>query len=452
MKRTKLNNNVESSDNVRSNRRAIATSLGITYNGDRDLYAALGYKKLLTIEDYASMYSRGEVAAALINKPTGKTWKGELHIQAITDDPQKKDQLKERYGALSKELKLKDAFLRLDRLSTLGEYGILFLGFNDVGKSTEIKLHQPVRPFSGLQLLYVSPYGQDKVTINAYDTDVFSSRYGLPLTYNILQDQGNSLLVHYSRVIHVTGERLDSEVLGIPYLQRVFNRIQDIEKIAGSDAEAYYRNVRPGFSGKADENHELDSSGQTATSLENQMKEYDHNLRRVILTEGIDLNPLSQSMADPYNHIKIQLQLISAYTEIPNRILMGSEVADVSSTQDRNNWLDFIEDRRSEFAEPQIVRPFVDRLMSYQILPKMPYQVVWPDLYVTSESDKVDLATKKVNILTTYANSIDAQTIVPPSIFLRLFMAMDEADLISVEEELRLLLDSTPTMEDEDDV
>ena len=45
-----------------------ANSLGMTYNGDRDIYKALGYPININYKDYASRYIRQDMAKAIIEK------------------------------------------------------------------------------------------------------------------------------------------------------------------------------------------------------------------------------------------------------------------------------------------------------------------------------------------------------------------------------------------------
>ena len=69
---------------------------------------------------------------------------------------------------------------------------------------------------------------------------------------------------------------------------------------------------------------------------------------------------------------------------MPDPVLvdLASEIGQLASTQDRDNWLSLVIGRRTEFAEPCIIRPFVDRCIEYGVLPatKDDYSVKWEDL------------------------------------------------------------------------
>jgi len=139
-------------------------ALGYAYGGDRDVYTALGYTKELTYADYNAKYQRNEMASAVIDRPVHKTWKGNVGVVAMTEDDEGEDSTwNEASRKLWKDLKLKNIFIRADKLSQLGEYGVLMMGFSDVTKVEEFK--QAVDVSDKLELLYVKPYQQESAQI-----------------------------------------------------------------------------------------------------------------------------------------------------------------------------------------------------------------------------------------------------------------------------------------------
>lgn len=406
------------------NRLALAYQFGMQYNGDRNLYEALGYPKDLTFEKYFAQYARQDIAAAIINRPVQASWKGDVNVINADD---KSETLKKAWQKLYKELKLKNKLSRTDKLSCIGQYGIMLLGFND---RPSIEWKNPVTKSPTLKLAYVTPYSEASATIVSYETDGKNPRYGLPLIYEITRSNNTSttsLRVHWSRVIHVTGDTLESDVLGIPTLQNVYNRLMDLEKLVGGSAEMFWRNARPGFSGKVDPETTLDA-GATA-DLERQMKAYEHNMRRFIFASGIDINSLSQAVSDPEKHVDVQIQMISAVTGIPKRILTGSEIGELASTQDRNSWISYVTNRREEYCQEQIIIPMVDRLMEYGILPKQEYVVEWPDLSIVSDKDKADVGKVRAEILNLYAGNPAIQEVMPPDMFFKHLMSFTDSQI-----------------------
>jgi hypothetical protein len=410
--------------------------MGQQYGGDRDLWQALGYKEELTYEDYAAKYERNEMAKAVINRPVEATWRGEFGVQESSEDNE--TALEKDWDALTDQIKIKQAFVRLDKLASLGNYGVLLLGLDDVKKKEDS--NKPVDK-GARKLLYVKPFSEGSADILSYETNPSNPRYGLPLTYQLTLSEpgGNTtttMIVHYTRIIHVTGELLESEYEGTPELEVIFNRLDDLEKLVGGSAEMFWRGARPGYQGKVDPEYQMTATAEQ--DLKDQIDEYEHNLRRILVNTGISLDELAAQVSDPANHVDVQIQMISAVTGIPKRILVGSERGELASSQDVDAWLSLIKSRREEYAEIQIVRPFVDKCIEYKILSpaKEKYVVVWEDLFAQSEKDKAEIGKTRSLSLQAYSASPTAESIVPSDAFYRFFLGLDE-DAIELIQEMK---------------
>jgi hypothetical protein len=417
---------------VLATRMAYASRLGIQYEGKRNLYEALGYTETLTTQMFYSQFKRQDIANAIINRPVKATWKGDLAIAEM--DKANETKLEETWKELVKTLSLKAVFSRVDRLTGLGRFGILLLGFDDVANREQFRL-----PVNGTKrnLLYVKALGEKDVTINTYVTDTNDPRFGKPQEYNVnlINPTGDSytINVHYTRVIHIVDEPLDNDTFGTPRLEVVFNRLQDLEKIVGGSGEMFWRGARPGYQGKVDPDFVMGEAERG--DLDEQIDEYEHNLRRMFVNEGVELKGLETQISDPTAHVDIQLQMISAVTNIPKRILTGSERAALSSTEDADEWNSFIQERRDNFAEPSIVRAFVDVCLKYGILPKPTggeYSVIWSDLFAQSELEQTTIGKTRAEALRAYGSDPIAQSIVPPKAFFEFFLGLkqDQIDLI----------------------
>jgi len=409
--------------------RALYSSrLGLGYGTDRNLYQALGYPLEILYSDYVARYERQDIAAAVIDRPVNATWRGDVMIMEADDD--KETALEKAWKDLNTTLGLKSRFVRLDKLAGIGSYGVLVLGLDDVKKKED-----SARPVRGKdrKLMYVKPLGQENAKISTWETKVGNRRYGMPLLYDVTisdpsNNQTSQVKVHHSRIIHVVDGLLESEIEGTPRMQPIYNRLMDLEKLVGGDAEMFWRGARPGYHGKADKDFGIDAS--TKGGLKDQLDEFEHNLRRIFVSEGIELKSLAQQIADPANHVDIQIQMISAKTGIPKRILTGSERGELSSAQDRDEWMSYVQSRREEYAEPQIIRPFVDRCIEYGILPPASetgeYSTKWNDLFAISEKERVEIGKGRAEALSKYASSPVGEAVMPPEAFLRECMGFDE--------------------------
>jgi len=308
-------------------------------------------------------------------------------------------------------------------------------------------------PQTNLQLKYVVPYGEDKVQIVEWVTDAKNERYGMPLIYSVSQTTETGALtvlrVHYSRVLHITGEKLDSETYGVPVLQRVFNRLMDIEKLVGGSAEMFWRGARPGYAGKVDKDYTPTAEDEAALGVK--LKEYENNLRRILIAEGVDFHALEQQIADPQNPLDVQMQMIAAITGIPKRILMGSELGELASTQDRNSWISYVTTRREEYAEGQIVEPFVDMLMELGVLPKQDYQVEWPDLASVSDKDKAEVGAILSKTIAEYASQPMAQEVMPLKSFMKYILKLSDEQVEAIKQDREEALRELDIPEEEEE-
>jgi len=409
-------------------RMMLATQMGLQYGGDRDIYQALGYKTELVFEDYYNKYLRQDIAKAIIDRPIKSTWQGPL---LLLESQQAEDtEFEKAWIELDRELGMKSRFARVDKLTSIGRYGLLLLGLDDVKKTDDFI--KPVSTTGEKELLYVKSFGEKTAGYEGieFEIDPRNPRYGLPKIYTLqIQDVATKSLstikVHHTRVIHITQDNLESEVFGTPTLEAVFNRLYDLEKLIGGDAEMFWRGARPGYTGKLDPEYKMDE--QTKKELKEQIDEYENNLRRILINEGVDLQALAQQIADPSGHVDVVIQMISAVTGIPKRVLTGSERGELASTQDTSEWKEYVQARREDHAEPHIVRPFIDRLIELKLLPEPAedYMVKWSELYSQSEKSKVEIGKGRANALREYTSNPIAMEVIPPDIFNEFFLGFD---------------------------
>ena len=402
-------------------RMALASKMGVQYAGDRDIYAALGYAKEVTYRDCKAQFLRNDIAKAVIDRPAKATWQGDLQVSEPSDADETPFELEWR--RMVKEHRLKYKFSRADVMTCIGRYGVLMLGLDDVYKKEDHLL-----PAEGKRkLMYVRPLGEESARVSVTNTDTTDERYGLPEVYEVTIGK-DTLKVHHTRIVHIVHDKLESDVYGTPVLECVFNRLQDLEKLVGASAEMFWRGARPGYQGKVDEGFSLDE--QTRKALGDQVEEFEHNLRRIFVNEGIKLEALASQVADPSHHVDVQIQMISAATGIPKRILTGSERGELASSQDVGEWNKLIQSRRQEYAETQIVRPFIDRCQELGILPETDeYAVVWSDLHTVSDKDRAEVGRIRAAALKEYSAEPLAADIIPPAAFMEFMLGLDQEQI-----------------------
>ena len=411
-----------------TNRLGIASKMGKqTYGGARDVFQALGYPNELNFRDYYyPRYKRQDIAKAVIDRPVKASWKGAIIVAENAKDGE--TAFEKGWKELDAKFKLKTILQRADKLTGLGKYSIILFGMSDCKKPEDYQKKVP----NGAKLVWLKPLSEATAVIESFDQNVLSDRFGLPEFYNVTTTSGNktnitlTIKVHYSRVLHLVEDILEDEVNGTPRLESVFNRLIDLEKLVGGDAEMFWRGARPGYTGTVSENYSMTPDALAA--LQTQIDEFEHHLRRVLVNEGVSYDALAQQIADPKNHVDVQIQMISAVTGIPKRILVGSERGELSSAQDKQEWISYVSARREEQNEPMILRPFIDKCIELKIIPSPAdkYYIVWDKLFSLSDKEKVDVGKIRAEAIKAFTANPVAMEFFPMKVFLEYIMGMDE--------------------------
>lgn len=370
-----------------ANRLGLAIRAGITYDGKRDLNKILGYKDELLPEDYWARYKRDGVAARIVETFPEATWRGGGEVWE-DQDPSAFTTFEKAYTDLAERLSVWTFFERVDVLAGLGHYAVLFLGADDGAD-----FYNPLEKLKPEGLRYLTPYSEQDAVISKFDTDPQSERFGLPELYQItmlrnvpgarISSSGVTKVVHWSRVIHVADGLLDSHIWGTPRLERVWNRLDDLEKVVGGGAEAFWLRANQGLQLNIDPNFKFNPAEKDGAlaKFNEELEKYEHGITRILKTRGVEAKTLGSDVANFANPVQALFDILSAATGIPQRILMGAERGELASSQDQSNFDDAVENRRASYAHPTIVKPFVERLIELGALPKpKEFFTKWPEI------------------------------------------------------------------------
>lgn len=372
-------------------RSGFASAQGLlSFNGNRDVSRALGYALNITPEEYLFRYERNGLAARVVECKPEATWVDEMEL-VEDEDPDVLTQFEEIWNELESRLHVTAAFQKLDILAGVGCYGVLFLGL----PGTDLSVPAPDR-YRPEDIVYLVPYSEVKAPIVAYETDPSNERYGLPTIYELslvgTSGRTKKTRVHHSRVLHIADGKLDSRYLGQPRLKRVWNDFDNADKVLGAGAEAYWQRANPGLFGTVAADTVL--KPEDAEELDQQMDEYIHQQRKQILARGVEFDLKGSNVSDFSNPLDAIITVIAGSTGIPKRILVGSEMGELASTQDASNWEKKIALRRTQYAEPEVIRPFVQKLIDAGALPDVEYQVRWPERQTMDDNQRADVAVK----------------------------------------------------------
>lgn len=398
---------------IMQSRSALAAKGGFSFGTDRDMYKTLGYKRELSFVDYFARYTRDNIAGRIVDAPAKATWRLPPQIVLDRENPKKTnrqiDKFNRVWSTLCTRLNVMSSLERVDRLAGIGRYGSLLIGTRG-----ESKLDQPLPRVDGPQdIIYLSAFNENSAKVIEVESDPASPRFGRPSMYNLslasdLTGLGfkRSIIArtHWSRIIHVAEDMLEDEVFGRPRLERVWNLMDDLAKVTGGSAEAFWLVANRGMEARIDPEAVLDPADEEA--LEDEIQEYMDGLRRFVKTQGVELHPLGADQVDPRGVFSVLMALISGTTGIPQRILSGSERGQLASVQDRNNWNERVKERQLSFAEPVILKPFIHRLIDINALPSLPkiYSTFWPPLEVMTDQEKAELAARIAQAVVNISN------------------------------------------------
>jgi uncharacterized protein len=390
-------------------RMQFARRAGITFGGKRDIYSTLGYKRGLGFDDFNDRYIRGDIAARIIEAKPEATWRG--GVEVIEDDKSEEyTTFETAFADLDRRLNIWPTLAQTDVLAGIGRYAVILIGAPGNLETPLGKLRGPD------DVLYLQPYAENDASVsqNELITRSDNPRYGLPEYYHMkrLAALGETAVpekkVHWTRIVHVKDGALDNNLLGKPRLERVWNRLDDLDKIAGGGSEAFWLRSHQGFQFDLDKDAKL--SPEKEKEMAEEVDKFVNEIQRSVLTKGVTMNRTGSDVADISGPIMAIVSLISAATGIPVRILMGSERGELASTQDRDNWYDRITDRRVQYAHPFVIRPFTDRLIDHGGLPKpTKWETRWPDPRSVDDSVRADLTVK-----ITKANQQQGEVIITP--------------------------------------
>ncbi len=403
----------------------------------------------VSLEQYKEEFDHNGLAARIVGILPEECWKSDPEVNE-TDDVDEETPWEEKWKDIVEEHNLYSYMERVDVESRVGRFAVLLVGVDD-----GLPLSQPVgmsvakapnpslikvmpEPSKELNITYLRVFGEPQAKITKLDSDELSPRFGQPVEYSIdFTDPAtfagavsattvgttNTKIVHWSRVVHVVDGKTSCEILGRPAQQRTWDRQLDITKIIGSDAQGFWTGAFPGLSIETTP----ESQGNVdVNDAKEQIDKYMNRLQRYLALDGLQANSLTTQVVDPIPHVDVQMDMISLSIGVPKRILLGSEVGELASTQDRETWDNRVLKRCNKHCTPAIVRPTVNLFMAIGVMPKLPkYVVEWPPRNEPSDDDAAGTAMKWMQALNFYSAG-DADLVVPPKEALIEFFGMSK--------------------------
>ena len=395
---------------------SITRWLGSQYDGNRDIYDVLGYDDLDTessLEKFRAKYNRQDIAKRIIDAFPEETWK---KPPKVVDDGETDSEFETQVNRLLKN-EVTAYFRRLDRAQRLGEYGVMMVGYAD-GQD----LDQPVQESalsSPDDIAFYNVFPQEQVEnwilgkeTDGEESDPTHPRFNKPVYYTLdfgdidAESQDDDFKeVHYTRVpLHPAEGALETDLKGTPALKPVYNRLQDREKVIGASAEMFYTGADRKIIANVKDDFALEQYSDTGEreDFQDQLTRLINDMQQSMVGTGMEYEVISGQEVNPQGVIDTIDSSIAAAIGMPKNKLQGNEMGERSTTQDRLNWFDNIKSRQSNFSIPNFVRPFINTLIEYGILPSPngeDYAVKFPDLVEQTEADKAEIQSQRASAL-----------------------------------------------------
>jgi hypothetical protein len=288
------------------------------------------------------------------------------------------------------------------------------------------------------KLLFLRSFDESLVQIVRYEWNIRNPRFGQPVMYRITLNDPRELhsgiglpmatvFVHWSRVIHICDRQPNAGsgvIFSPPAARPVLNRIQDLQKLYGGSAEMYWRGA---FYGLSLETHpQLGGEVDISPTLKDDMEQYMNGLQRYLALTGMSAKTLAPTVVSPSAHIDKYIEAICIQLAIPKRVFMGSERGELASGQDDSKWNDEVRAYQRGSLTPNLICPFVNRLIVMGVLPEPEgYSVAWPPVESDSAKDKATVALTLTQALAAYTQG-GVEAIMQPPDFLTRICQMDD--------------------------
>jgi hypothetical protein len=448
-------------DNVMTQRQQLISRY---FDPRRKIEDECGYPDLRTVtpQHYKDLYDGDPIGGRVVELMPLESWQVTPSVFE-DEDPDVETEFEAAWLEIGKNLRGRSWYqdeegnavwewlIRADIDCGIGHFGILLIGIDDGKPLSEpadgveqamLKAKAPVAK-KGTKLLYLRSFDESQITVQQWDTDPKSLRYGQPIMYSVTLWNPESTMasssmpptgtfsVHWTRAIHLTSGEGSNEVVGLPRLQSVLYPVLDIRKVAGGSAEMYWKGAFPGISIETHPQLGGDVKINKAI-IRTQMEQYFNGLQRYLGLMGVSAKTLSPMVVDPTAQIKVQLERICIRKACPVRVFIGSERGELASSQDDSAWNDRLRQQQTRRNTPRIICPTINRLIMMGVLPEPKgYSTIWPDLESLSDMDQAEIAVKRTGALAQFVQSGSESAMSLADFFTRILnMGIEEAQSI----------------------
>ena len=369
-------------------RRQFSGILGESSDGERDIYNNFKYPKQVSFQSCYWLARRNGIANRIVFGLARSSWRNGFSLKYNGEKVESAElaQIKARFT---------QAIERADILNRMGRFSVLLVGVPD-----GLELSKPIGTFSKSQIgdVYFQPYSYDGIEIASYESDPTNPRFQLPKTYQLtIRQRGTSkdintkvLIVHWSRLIHICENSLDSDIEGMAALEPVYNRILDWEKVVGGTSEGVYQNANTPISLEIDPEFASNATKDQREALEEEADKWTNRFKKFIKLAGTKAKAIIVPIHDPTGQANTLIKEISAYTGIPARVLTGEGAGQLAGAEDRLAYNTIVREREEFFCSPLISR-FIEIMTACGVFDFEYDKIDWNEAESATEKEKAEV-------------------------------------------------------------
>jgi hypothetical protein len=362
-------------------KRAAADSAIIGYGSAIDiprtsLAKAGKFGEVITAQALTFAVRREPVAKRLVMDIAGDIydkWFKALPIKAEKEGEKAEttDTLDENVQTVLETLNAKSVFIEATQYERRYGWSIIVLGFKD-----NAQLEEPAE--NPVELDHLAVYSPRAASVDKEDEDKDSERFGLPVMYKINRGKGQSIKVHYTRVLHVATRLDEHPWAGVSVLENIWDDMTVYRNIRWAAGQVYWRMAGlPVFTVPKD---------YKKAEIENFLSTLgDPNVRTFLcLPEDKKVEILSAAgrILSPQDFTDLIIRSISMGSSIPKQKLEGTEAGAVTGSEvNQREYYKYVSDQQKVY-EAEIVGPLIDLLMEMgQIVPNVDYKIEWESAF-----------------------------------------------------------------------
>lgn len=340
----------------------------------------LRYPDSVSPKDREERVKRDGTAKTIVKKPPKDTWRKKPTVK--TQDGDEIELTSDQLGIPFSEVI--ETFRRADELQREQGWSLVYFGTSGSDLEEE--------PSSGEELIYAKavagPNGvqnHDHVKEWEVDEDKTNETYGDPLTWTVKVQHGEEWSTHD---VDASRAFKFSENNNVSILDVVWNYLLNLEKSVGGASEAYYRLAAQPFHF----DFEQWPGEDKLNDINDTIQDFRSGLTDWFPTASADITEIGGEPADVTPAYEVNISLIAGATNIPKRILIGSERGELSSSQDTANYYGWIDERKAR-GEEQLFLPWFNwitndlELIDQNVDP----MTDWPPLFELNELEKAEV-------------------------------------------------------------